>query len=156
MHGLCGAFLANPWWSWHTTFHKRVREHTAIARVQFFFGAVPPAPLCVWAAGLDVFRHNGLIWVDRHSVKEVLQKRSQSQSRIKRMKRRGRERMTTVCLVLKNAKTGQVWLLEESAIDWDVCEKQVFLFTAQAFNVEPTLWFYPCGTTWGSSYTYTF
>lgn len=38
------------------------------------------------------------------------------------------------CLVSKNVQTGQVWLSEESAIDWDVCENQVFLFTVQAWS----------------------
>lgn len=55
------------------------------------------------------------------------------------------ERKNDYCLVTKNVETGQVWLLEESAIDRDVCENQVFLFTTQAFNVKPIRGFIHAG-----------
>lgn len=79
----------------------------------------PPTP-CVWAAGMDVFRHNGLIWVDGHSVKKVLSSRQpRPLSRIKKNEKLW-EGKNDHCLVSKNVISGQAGLLEESAIDWDV------------------------------------
>lgn len=47
------------------------------------------------------------------------------------------DRKNEHCLVTKNVESGQVWLLEESAIDRDLSENQLFLFMTQAFNVKP-------------------
>lgn len=72
-----------------------MQEHTAVAKVQFFRAFAPCSPLCLscWAA---CFQTQWVHLSGRTQGGKSSLKSSQSQSRITRMKRRGRERMTTV------------------------------------------------------------
>lgn len=99
---LCGSLLMNARWSWHTTFHKPMREQTASNTSELL--SVCPSS---WAACfLTQWLHSsGPAQYERSSPKS-----SQSFRAIKRIKRR--KRKNHYCLVSKNAKTG-------TAFDWD-------------------------------------
>lgn len=138
-------FGKNPRWSRRTTFHKRVQQHTAGAGVQFFRAVprIPPPCLCpsCWAGCFQTqwIHLSGQAQCERSSPK-----RSQSQSRIKRMKRRrvGGERMTNVWSqrMLKLAK-------------FDSQKNQPLIEMCVRIKCpvhSTTTWFYPCWTTWGS------
>lgn len=95
MMGLYRSLLANPWWSWHTTFHKHVQECTAVVRVQFFW-AVLCSLLCL-SCRAGCFQTQ---WIhlsgQAQCKKKVLQSTLSLSQGWKRMNRRGRGRMTTV------------------------------------------------------------
>lgn len=57
--------------------------------------------------------------MDRQSVKKKFSKAVSVLVKDKKNEKKG-EWKNDHCLVSKNVNTGQVWLLEESAIDWDV------------------------------------
>lgn len=125
-----------------TAFHERVQERRS-SRAPAPQRAVPRSPPSASELPRWMFAgHNRFIWVDSvegRGEKKVLPKHSQPQSRIKRMKRRGRERMSSHLSGL-----GECWppAKFDSWKNQPLMEKRVFVFNTRTSNLKPTSWFF--------------
>lgn len=137
-------FLANPWWSWHTTFHKRVQEHSAGATVQFFrAGLCSPLSLSCCAGCFQTQ------WVHLSGQAQCEKKVSKALSVSVKGKKNEKKgvRKNDHCLVSKNVKTGLFDsgknrpLIEMSARDKCSCPQYKLLKWSQLDR------FYPCWRT---------
>lgn len=136
--GLCGGFLANA--SVESTHHisqARARMHQSSQGPVFFFTSLFPSvyelpgPGCVQTQWIHL---SGQAQCEKSSPEH-----SQSQSRIKRMKRRGRERMTTVCVQRMSAQAKFDSWKNRPLIETSVrgkCSRSQW----PAFNVKPITW----------------